>query len=274
MINDLGGAVDTILTTILSPFITFAGPFLVGFVIILFLWIGLCCCCCAGCCCTCSKCCKKNPDQVHQEYTKCELYWPTIVLILAILLTLVAGVVGLTKAGDMQSSTNAVACSLAITLDDLINGNVTTAGTFFIGINPLYTEMINLNNNMGDISGNLSSIGTGGGQTSTTLGDAATAKNAIDVIPDGTPGGNVAGYNYNSPFNANTGTIPSTMPDELGSSTSAGSLVFLAYTEVGVSESQISGIASTADAFGASLGDFNSAIDSVSKTIKDLATTL
>jgi hypothetical protein len=47
-------------------------------------------------------------------------------LILALLLLIIASVIGITRASDIQSSYTAVSCSVAITADDLLNGNIST----------------------------------------------------------------------------------------------------------------------------------------------------
>lgn len=78
------------LTADINSFGIFVGFFAVGFVLILISWTCLvCCCCCPGCCP--SKCCQK-PD--NEPYTKCELYWPAIFLILLLLLIIIVSAIG------------------------------------------------------------------------------------------------------------------------------------------------------------------------------------
>jgi hypothetical protein len=68
----------------------FMGIFLLGLIILLFIWAFLlCCCCCPGCCP--SKCCQKDENE---QYTKCELYWPSIFLIVCLLLVIVTCAIG------------------------------------------------------------------------------------------------------------------------------------------------------------------------------------
>ena len=78
----------------------FIGPFVIGLIIILFIWLFLCCCCCCPSCCP-SKCCQKPEEQ---SYTKCELIWPTVVLVLALLMVIVMSVIGVTKAAAVSSA--------------------------------------------------------------------------------------------------------------------------------------------------------------------------
>jgi len=83
--------------TMIVPAVFFVGPFLVGLVVIILIWPFLLCCCCCPSCCP-SRCCQK-PDA--EPYTKCELIWPSVFLIVALLLVIVASIVGITRAGDI-----------------------------------------------------------------------------------------------------------------------------------------------------------------------------
>lgn len=131
-----------------TDFGIFVAPFVLGLVITFLIWPFLCCCCCCPSCCP-SKCCQK-PDT--EQYTKCELYWPAVVLILAFLLLLVASVIGITRAGDIESSYKAVGCSAAITFDDLLNGNPSSTGKYFIGMNGMVSSLGSLNGNLAAVS--------------------------------------------------------------------------------------------------------------------------
>jgi hypothetical protein len=73
-------------------------------------------------------------------------------LILALLLLIVASVIGITKSSDIQSSYTAVSCSVAITADDLLNGNISTAGKYFLGMNNLIGGLNSLQNNLGTVN--------------------------------------------------------------------------------------------------------------------------
>lgn len=85
-----------------------------------------CCCCCPDCCPPCS-CCRQEKNK---PYSRCELIWPGIVLIIALGLILAAGAIGLSKSKDLQTTIESVGCSVSVTLDDVINGNVTSTGKF------------------------------------------------------------------------------------------------------------------------------------------------
>ena len=258
----------------IPAFVGFVGPFLIGFVVIVTIWTCLACCCCCPHSCP-SKCCRK-PDE--EQYTKCELYWPTIVLFVAVALVLIAGITGVAKAGDLESSMKAVSCSLAITFDDLINGNVSTAGTYFMGIRTLETQLGDLNTNIDAIGTQLADVGTSGATTSSAITNAGTAKTNIDNIPTGSSGGKMSSFTYGSPLNVNSpgSTIQSTYPDSLGSTNAldAGSKVFLAYYEIDVSLTIINGIAAAADSFNSNINTFKGAVSGVQGTIGDFASML
>ena len=126
---------------------------------------------------------------------------------------------------------NAVSCSLAITFDDLINGNVSTAGTFFIGVRTLERELGVLNSNIDSMGTQLSNVGSGG--ATIKAANENDAKYKIDKIPTGSAGGRIVNYTYASPFNSGSpgSTVSSLMPDQLGSTNvaDAASKVYIAY---------------------------------------------
>lgn len=152
IINDPNGILAGVVTqgpNLYTDLGLFVGPFVLGFVILLLIWPFLCCCCCCPGCCP-SKCCQKPETE---QYTKCELFWPAIVLVLAFLLIVVASVIGITRSSDIETSYRSVGCSAAITFDDIINGNVSTTGKYFIG-------MRGLSNSLGGLRGNLIGVNT------------------------------------------------------------------------------------------------------------------
>lgn len=132
-----------------TAFGIYIGFFLIGFVLLILLWTCLLCCCCCPSCCP-SKCCQKNENE---QYTKCELYWPSITLILCLLLIIVATSLGISKASGFAEGLDSMTCAASIMFDDIINGNVTADGKyFFIGVSQLITEINNLNTNIGTIT--------------------------------------------------------------------------------------------------------------------------
>lgn len=58
-------------------------------------------------------------------------------LILALLLASVASIIGLTNSSDIESSLKSTSCAVAITFDDIINGNVSSSGDFFAGLSTI-----------------------------------------------------------------------------------------------------------------------------------------
>ena len=135
-------------TSSTTPLGIFIGFFVVGLAIILIQWMCLCCCCCCPSCCP-SKCCQKDENE---QYTKCELYWPTVFLILLLLLVVIVSAIGLSKASTFKDGLSDIQCSLSLMLDDVVNGNVTTSGSsFFIGVDPLITQITALNTSINAI---------------------------------------------------------------------------------------------------------------------------
>lgn len=115
-------AATSLITSNIVNIAIFIAAFLVPFVVFLWVWPFLCCCCCCPSCCP-SKCCQKAEDE---PYSKCELFWPAVVLILALLLTIATSIYGFVNASNVGPAFNSLSCSLAVFTDDLLNGGVTT----------------------------------------------------------------------------------------------------------------------------------------------------
>ena len=131
-----------------TPLGIFVGFFVVGFIILMFQWMFLCCCCCCPSCCP-SKCCQKDENE---QYTKCELYWPSIFLILLLLLLIIVCAIGLSKASSFKKGVSDLQCASSMLFDDVVNGNVTADGqSFFTGITMLVNSITDLGNNMATI---------------------------------------------------------------------------------------------------------------------------
>lgn len=117
-----------------------------------------CCCCCPDCCPPCS-CCRQEKNK---PYSRCELIWPGIVLIIALGLILAAGAIGLSKSKDLQTTIESVGCSVSVTLDDVINGNVTSTGKFFVGIRTLYNQISTIKTSLATVATQLGTISATG----------------------------------------------------------------------------------------------------------------
>ena len=204
-------------------------PFAIGLVVIALIWMFLCCCCVCPSCCP-SKCCQKNEEE---QYTKCELIWPTIVLILALLLAAVASIIGLTNANDIETSFKATSCSLALTFDDIVNGNVSESGKFFAGISTIANELNNLNDNLAFVEAQLDTIDNDGA-TITAINDPSTGtfvlfETELDSLASGTAGTAHADITY-GPFVTGGSTTISIMPRILGKISSSSSSIGLIHT--------------------------------------------
>lgn len=114
--------------TLPQEFGIFVGPFVVFLILIMFFSICCCCCCTCGCCCCFAK--KDEP------YSKAELLCPAIFLLAALGMVLIVSILGLAQSANVETTLKASGCSVAILLDDILNGNVTQSGSgFFAGLN-------------------------------------------------------------------------------------------------------------------------------------------
>ena len=133
----------------------YVAPFVIGLLLSLTLWAFLCCCCtCTGCCP--SKCCQHDDNLL---YTKCELLWPAIALVVLLAVAIGASVPGITQAGKLSDSVGTMQCGIGVMLDDLLNGNLTLDETaFFSGTNTLVTLLNQLSTTVNDINSNFTSV--------------------------------------------------------------------------------------------------------------------
>jgi hypothetical protein len=61
----------------------------------------------------------------------------------------IVSAMGISKAGTFKEGLGDIQCSLSMMLDDVVNGNLTIAGQYFIGVDPLITQVGNLNSGVG-----------------------------------------------------------------------------------------------------------------------------
>lgn len=102
----------------------YIAPFILGLLILVIVFPFLCCCCCCPNTCP-SKCCQK-PD--NEQYTKCELIWPSIVLIVALVTLVVGGAVGSGQGDELYLSYRTISCSIGYFFDDFLYGNFSSKG--------------------------------------------------------------------------------------------------------------------------------------------------
>ena len=187
---------------------------------------------------------------------------------------------GLSKVNDLQKTVSAVSCSVAITLDDLINGNVTSTGKYFLGLQTLYSKIGIMQGNLSFIDSTLTSIVPTGTVGLETITRSNAAKSAIDVIPTGSAGGKVTAYNYGTPFDAPMAsqTLPSKMPDDLGSTNiiDSNSVIYVAYNGISTIQSIVnqvtSGAQSVKDTIASGLS--STTLTSAKKAIKGVSNSL
>lgn len=199
--------------------------------------------------------------------------WPAIVLLLALGLILAAGAVGLSKSKDIQTTIETVGCSVAIVLDDIINGNTTSTGHFFIGIRTLAKKIDTIKNSLTSVQTQFASLGG----TITAYNTAYTvASSSIDLIPSNTAGARAPATNYGSPMDGTAGitNLASTFPTDLGSTSAgdAGTPIYNAYVGLASIHTSISQTLSQVSSIqGLPTATFNTALDQVKTIVADIA---
>lgn len=113
---------------------------------------------------------------------------------------------------------------------------MTSTGKYFIGLQTLYNQIGNMQGNLSFIDSTLTSIVPTGTVGSATITTSNAAKSAINVIPTGSAGGKVPAYNYRKPFSSSSAllTLPSKMPDDLGSTNilDSNSVIYVAFNGI------------------------------------------
>lgn len=186
---------------------------------------------------------------------------------------IVPSIIGLSRSGDIQSSYEAVGCSAAIAFDDLLNGNVSTAGTFFVGLQPLVTSLGDLKSQLNNVNSQVSDLSyTDNTKILRQAYDEGTALlDELSKVPNGAVGGSITAYSYNN-FDGTVGTTPSLFPNLLGAADHAANTrsgaMNVSYTVIdGINEQVLANIGKNVDNFSSQIGTVGSTIDSVVSTV-------
>lgn len=199
---------------------------------------------------------------------------------LALGLILAAGAIGLSKTKDLQKTIEAVGCTVAITLDDIINGNATESGRFFIGLRTLANKMDDIKNSLTTINTQLNNINPTGTDVTASVTAYTNAKGAIAIVPANANATLATPFSYETPFDASGATAPtlaSNLPADLGSNAAAnaGTPIFNAYNGLDAVQAIISGMAAGAASLQTAIaGSFATGLDAAKGPLKDVATTL
>jgi prefoldin subunit 5 len=117
-------------------------------------------------------------------------------------------------ASSLSDSITTMQCGLSLSLDDLLNGNVTSDNSsFFIGTNTLVTALENFNNSINHIISNFSAL-----QANITLVQAncSSAQTALEVLSDGSSTNVSFSLNYIRPTYLSSSLVASSFGAILG----------------------------------------------------------
>lgn len=220
---NLGGLMTSV-QAFLVPFVIYVIPFVIGLILGITIWTCLCCCCTCPTCCP-SKCCRKDDDLL---YTKCELIWPAVFLLLVLALAIAASIPGITQAGRLASSVQTMECGLALALDDVANGNITTDQTnFFFGTSTLINIFNSFNTELTNIQTNITSANT---QIDNVISRTNTIKTALETVASSTANASAA-VSYTNPT-PSAGTVNSLFNSVFGNPTNVSSIVGKQYDTI------------------------------------------
>lgn len=110
-------------------------PWLAFLVLSLLGWWCYFICCCYDCCCPPSKCCRCPPKDINKP----GLYylWPIGGGALFCLWVFIVSIIGLSKAGDLETGFKKVHCSIISLFDDVLNGALKGKPDEWVGIKGL-----------------------------------------------------------------------------------------------------------------------------------------
>lgn len=244
-------------------------PFVIGLVLSLTLWTCLCCCCtCPGCCP--SKCCQHDENLL---YTKCEMLWPVIFLMIVLLLACAAAVpgilffnAGITRASTLSDSIKTMQCGVSLTFDDLINGNITSDNsTFFMGAKTLQNYLLDFKGNISNIINNFTTnLQT---DVSNLNGNLTQGKTDIIALPTNTNTNNSYSLIYTNPTASGGGSVTSSFSQVLGTANASSTLTGILFTIVDQLSTVISAMNTAITSLSSASGTITTGIQSASDSI-------
>lgn len=165
-----------------------SGPFILGTILSLFLWAFLLCCCVCPSCCP-PTCCQHPNNKI---YSRCELVWPAVVMLAAVVMACGASIagsrwlyVGVMESSKISAGIESFECAYSITLDDLMNGNITSDKTSFFAGGAMLVKYLNyLSGNISRLVTNLS-VSTEQGFKA-ALSSASTSQAQLEYLPNTT----------------------------------------------------------------------------------------
>jgi hypothetical protein len=165
---------------------------------------------------------------------------------------------------------------LSIVFDDILNGNVTSDGKYFIGLQPLASRLYDFSGQLTNINNSLDSVSTA---VNSAAASFTTASNSIAIIPNGTAGQRADPINYQTPFDGSAAlsNLPSTLPANLGSTAAGDSSTTLYITNAGLTtiQNNIAQVSTNAQSVKTSMGgSFGSTLLTVQQTVLDIAGTV
>lgn len=189
---------------------------------------------------------------------------------LTLLLGAAACVPGITRASIMGDSIKTMQCGIALTLDDILNGNITQDGsTFFIGLTPLSTKLVDLRNNVTDIIGNLT--GTVQSGSANVAAACVSSKTGLETVADTTANTSYAGT-YTSPTPGSPATLPSGFATVLGDPTQSSTAIGIMYTVFEQLRSTFDNLSTQTSSLSGATASIQSGIDGVVTTLSNFTT--
>lgn len=131
--------------------------------------------------------------------------------------------IGIIKASDIENSFYAVGCSVSLTFDDVMNGNISSDGAKFIGVKSFVEGMKILNVQLGNLERDMNNLVVSGGALDLVFSEGETMLSNIAKIPNGTADQYLPDFSYNRFSDGNsTNPINSILPSIIGKASISG----------------------------------------------------
>lgn len=166
----------------------------------------------------------------------------------------------------MTDSIQTMQCGVAISLDDILNGNISSSKeTFFLGTNTMVSRLTDLQGNIiniiNNLTGNLSS------DVSNMKNNYSNAKTHLDMLPNGSNANTTFTLNYNQPLLTTSTTYPSGFGAVLGTASNSSTLT-------GILFQIVDGLGTAMTAVDSALTTLNNAKPTISQSLSDTTNTV
>jgi hypothetical protein len=166
-----------------------------------------------------------------------------------------------------------VGCSMAIILDDLINGNMSRSGEYFVGLKVLASDMVSLHGNITSVNSQLQQLSLS--NASSTLSQTYTVGtnllNTLSLVPNGTVGQLMSNFTYSNFATSANSTFPKLLGAANHSVSTRSGAMNDSYSVIdGVNENVIGSIGRNVDSFVLTSPNLSASLNSAVYSVNEI----